>query len=498
MKRPTRTRLPGLCLGSLIAALPPSACVLADQDTHLRLNQSIEYRASQQERELLKDEVQPPSHLSTLTIDGQTYSVGDNLDDLGSALYLSIRHQQWPLVAHFLDAYVALPGYDPMLAAYARGGLARAAGDLGLAEGHYRHLLALQDDFLPGQLELARVLFENRKDRESSEAFQHISARFDPSDARAMGVSRSVDSFIEALDRREAWQGSIAIGPTWSDNLNLSSEDRQVFEFVTDEGILRLERKLPEAVSATGLDFEGTLNKRIALRGHHGLFIRSLVYGQSYKDHKQYNESTLISNVGYSYQNARNQYSLAPSFEFNTYGNAAMYGAWGIRGEWQHYLSPTRMLRLEGDYKEMKYRQEAYAHNDGDASSLYATLWQSLPRGWTLFGGLDITDRNSEDKANAYLQKGVRLGLAKEFESGFSAILFAAYRRRSHDIYSALLEARREDDEQSYTFILNAQRLALYGITPSLTLKYNKVASNVDWLYSHERNSVSLKLERQF
>ena len=31
--------------------------VLADQDTSLRLNQSIEYRANRQERELLKDEI---------------------------------------------------------------------------------------------------------------------------------------------------------------------------------------------------------------------------------------------------------------------------------------------------------------------------------------------------------------------------------------------------------------------------------------------------------
>src|SRR3546814_8686029 len=59
-----------------------------------------------------------------------------------------------------------------MLVHYAEGGLARERGDLFAAEAEYRALLELQADFLPGQLELARALFENHKDREAHRAFQ--------------------------------------------------------------------------------------------------------------------------------------------------------------------------------------------------------------------------------------------------------------------------------------------------------------------------------------
>ncbi|MBN0976776.1 DUF560 domain-containing protein [Pseudomonas hygromyciniae] len=41
-------------------------------------------------------------------------------------------------------------------------------------------------------------------------------------------------------------------------------------------------------------------------------------------------------------------------------------------------------------------------------------------------------------------------------------------------------------------------RKAWLDVVPSLTVKYNKVVSNVDWLYSYDKNSISLKLERQF
>jgi outer membrane protein len=115
-----------------------------------------------------------------------------------------------------------------------------------------------------------------------------------------------------------------------------------------------------------------------------------------------------------------------------------------------------------------------------------------------LFGGVDLSQRNARDSTQAYLQKGVRLGVAKDFEVGVSAVLFASYRQRQYDAYSAIVDERRNDDEQGYTFILRAPRLAVMDVVPSLTVKYNKVVSNVDWLYSYDKNSISLKLEKQF
>lgn len=490
------------CLTLLLLPMPlvllAAPAMSADQDTNLRLNQTIEYRANEQERELLKDE-QPNGHdAPLLTIDGQTYSVGNNLDELGRALYLSIERRQWAAAAEYLKRYSALPGHDAMLVAYANGALARNDGHLEQAESDYRQLLAMQADFLPGRLELARVLFENRKDREAHTAFQQISSGLSPADAQAMGLGKTVDSFLQALDNREAWQGSFAIGPTWSDNLNQSSESTVTYRMVTPDETYYLKRSLPKAVSAHGVDYEGTLNKRIALSGHHGVFARALLYGQAYDAQSKYNESTLTTNAGYSYHDGRNQYSVGPSFEFNSIGDNAMYDAWGLRGEWLHTLSATRLFKLEGEYKDMAYKHDINTNNDGATRSVYATLWQALPQRWTLFGGVDITDRDAQDRTVAYLQKGLRLGVAKDFEVGASAVLFASYRKRQYDAYSSIFDARRNDNEQAYTFILRAPRLAVYDLIPSLTVKYNKVQSNVDWFYSYDKNSVSLKLEKAF
>ncbi|MGL5999406.1 MAG: surface lipoprotein assembly modifier [Pseudomonas proteolytica] len=482
---------------SLLLFMAP-AVFAADQDTSLRLNQTIEYRANQQERELLKDELPSDGAAPLLNIDGQDYTVGNNLDELGRAVYVSLSRQNWPQARDYLKRYTALPGHDPMLTAYAKGGLARADGDLEQAEDYYRQLLAIQSDFLPGRLELARVLFENRKDGESNAVFQQISSGLSPSDAQAMGLGKTVDSFKQALDHREDWQGSFAIGPTWGKNLNQSPESTVTYRYVTAEETILVQRSLPKAVSAHGADYEATLNKRMALSGHHGVFMRSLLYGQAYEKESKYNESTIINNAGYSYHDAKNQYSLGPSYEFNTIADNAMYSAWGLRGEWIHTLSATRMFKLEGEYKDMAYKHDLNSNLDGGISSVYATLWQALPQRWTLFGGVDLSQRNARDRTQAYLQKGVRLGVAKDFEVGVSAVLFASYRKRQYDAYSAIVDDRRSDDEQGYTFILRAPRLAVMDVVPSLTVKYNKVVSNVDWLYSYDKNSISLKLEKQF
>ncbi len=56
--------------------------------------------------------------------------------------------------------------------------------------------------------------------------------------------------------------------------------------------------------------------------GHHGVYVRSLLYGK----YGEYNETTLITQAGYSYRTARHQAALAPSFEVYEWGNDTLYG----------------------------------------------------------------------------------------------------------------------------------------------------------------------------
>lgn len=483
-------------LALLLGSTATTAGAQDQEDTRRILDQRLQRQAIEQEQNLLKDEL--ARDRPTITIDSQTYTVEHNANDVGRALYLSLQNKQWTAAAHFLAEYLTLPDRDPMLVHYAQGVLSRVRGRYHHAEREFRALLRLQSDFLPGRLELARVLFEDQQDLEAAELFAAIADALDESDPKTAGVRQTVDTFRQALADRRAWTGTFALGPGWSDNVNRTSASRTCL-WADDQGHCFIERNLPDAIVATDYEYEGSLAKRLPVHGSHGIYLRSLVFGQSYRDYSDYNELTSVTQVGYSYRSARHSIALAPSFDHYALGNSTLYGAWGVHGEWSYTLSSRSMLKLEGDWKDLRYQREDYALGyDGPSSSADLTYYRSLSPRWTVFGGVDVVESDTPYEVSSYLQMGVRGGASLQWTDGFTGTLFVSYRHRDYAAYSALLEAQRRDDEQNYTVILNAQRWKFFGMTPGFTLRHNRVKSNIDWLYTYDKNAIGLKLERQF
>ncbi len=484
--------LPRLAACLLLAAIAFCAPAQQQDDTRRMLEQRDQRQAAERERALLQEhgEGERPS----IVIDGTPYVVAHSANDVGRALYLSLQHRQWPAVQRFLQEYLTLPDRDPLLVHYAQGAVARNAGRYRDAEREYRALLALQPDFLPGRLELARVLFEDQQDREAEQAFAAIAASIDAGDPKTEGVRNSIAGFREALAKRRGWNGSLALGPAWSDNVNRTSASSTCL--LSFDGRCYFSRSTPAAITAFGDDYDASLDRRLPLRGHHGLYLRAVLFGQGYRDHSAYNELTTSAQAGYSYRSGRHSAALAPAFDYYALGNQALYGAWGAHAEWSWTLSARSLLKLEGDWRAQRYRRQDYAASyDAIVRSAYATYFRSLDERWTVFAGLDVSDSAAVRDTEAYLQRGVRLGGSRQW-AGVSATLFASYRQRDYGAYSTVLRARRHDDEQGYTFVLRAPRLAVAGFVPLLTLRRNRVRSNVDWLYTYDRNTLSLKLER--
>ncbi|MFK3647742.1 surface lipoprotein assembly modifier [Lysobacter enzymogenes] len=492
----TRPRLfssaTGFAAGLALCLFCPAAPAQDRDDTRLRLDHGLEQRQSERERALLEEE-----NAARTDTDAPGEAELRDPDALAAAIYRAVSARQWPQARALLQRYRALPQPDRMLELYAQGALARADGDLDRAERDYRALLELQSDFLPAQLELARVLFENQLDREAERSFQAIAAALDAGDAKTAGVRRTVDTFLRALRNRRGWHGSVALGPTWNDNINQSSASRTCL-LAAPDGHCAIERSLPAAIRGGGLDYDASLTRREPLRGHHGLYLRSLLYGYSYRDRSAFNETTWTSSAGWSYADARHAFTAAPQFEYAAFGNRSLYAAWGARADWTWTISPRWLFKLEGDYKRMRYRRQDLAGYDGPTSAVYATVWRALPQRWMLFGGLDLARRETRRDTEAYLQRGARLGLSKQFDAGVSLLLFGSLRKRGHDRWNETFQARRRDEELNATAIVRVPRWAFAGFVPSLTYKHNHTDSSIDWLYGYDRDTVSLKLERAF
>src|SRR3546814_10545289 len=117
---------------------------------------------------------------------------------------------------------------------------------------------------------------------------------------------------------------------------------------------------------------------------HHGIRVRGLLYGDIYPDQHDYSQATAIGRVGYRYQFARDTVALSPSFEVGSLGSSILYDAPGINAEWTHILSPRRTLRLEGTYRDFRYRSVAYARQVGPQAEIrseeHTSELQSLMR----------------------------------------------------------------------------------------------------------------------
>ncbi|QUJ69012.1 DUF560 domain-containing protein [Photobacterium sp. GJ3] len=291
--------------------------------------------------------------------------------------------------------------------------------------------------------------------------------------------------------------GAVSFGPGYNNNLNLSSESYTCL-LLMPNGECLVERKTPKAESAYGTTFEASLNKRFSLSGHHGISFLGLAYGDNYVHHSQYNEHTLLTYLGYSYHTADYQWLAAPLFEYRTQGNDALYQAWGGKLSGLYLYSAATAFKLEAEAKDLRFLPDGLDFQSGWQYAGYATFWHQFPGQWLLFGGLDWTDKRTDEAVYAYRMTGVRLGVQRAWEMGIETSLFTSFRQREYQAYSPLLEATRKDDEQSYTLETRLTGLSFWDLTPVLTLAHHRVYSNVDWLYSHDQSEVSLKIEKRF
>ena len=483
---------PLLMPATLLLAAPAGAQTARSDDNRIRLDPGIDRRATMQEREAI-DGTEPPDRI---TIDGHVYTVGNNSGDLGRALYLSIARKNWADVRRFLPRYRALLRPDPMLVSWALGGLARSEGRLGEAERQYRALLAIQPDFLPGRLELARVLFDDRKDREAKRLFRAIRDELAGQGAQAAGVRKTVDTFVSVLDRRNGWQGMIALGPGYSSNVNQTSAS-QTCLLTGEDGMCLIDRTLPPAIASVGMNVEGNVSRRTALKGHGGVLARALVYGDLWPGHGAFNQATLSAQIGYDHQTARRSLTLSPTVDLSGFANRILFAAPGLRAEAMVTPSPTTALRLEVARRVFHYRRD-FADLDGPLTEASLTGWLSRSGGWTLFGGLEAGDKGAGAPADAYRHMGTRLGVMHGFGDWVELSLIGSVRQRDYRAYSDLLAAKRHDREANLTAVLRLPKLRLAGLTPNILLQHNRVKSNVDWLYFFRRTAASLRLEHAF
>ncbi|MDC9588648.1 porin family protein [Xenorhabdus sp. XENO-10] len=432
------------------------------------------------------------SGTSSIVIYGKKFKVENNIKDIGQALYLAINYRQWQDVRRFLIAYQKLPAHDPLLIDFARGGLAHFEGNLALAASYYQKILRQKPNFTRIKLELARTYFEDHKNRESGLLFEEVSKQHQ----LPKMVLKNIDSYLEAITRRNGWHGSFSFGYTYGDNINMSPNQKPIC-LLSKEGKCVIERKSPKPIKDWGVTYSATLSRHYQLIGHHGIFGRSLIYGENYRHYHDENKNMLLLVGGYNYKSRTQNFAFGPLFEYQQHAGNTEYHAIGAKMEWQWFITNKTTLNIELEHKKLSY-QPRYRKKDGEHSSSYFNLSHAISEKLVLFGSGSWSYQNNQQPAMRYQQWKVNAGIAGQLYSHINGSLFFTLKKQQFGAYSPLLGARRKDNEQIYTASIKFPATKILGMTPSLTFRHRHNRSNVNWLYNYDKNEVQIQLEKYF
>ncbi|WP_340609291.1 porin family protein [Xenorhabdus bharatensis] len=467
--------------------------IYANEDTSRNIWQEAQHHQQENEKKLITpDPIFAENNAALIVIDGKKFQVENNLDNVSLALFLAINHQQWPDVRRFLTAYKKLSEHDVLLVNFAQGGLARFDGNLDLATYHYQQILSQQPNFPRVQVELARVYFEDYKNREAERLFAELSEKKQVPES----VLKNINSYLEAIELRNSWRGSFSVGYAYNDNVNMSSNRNFACLKINENQCIQ--QQIPKAVKAWGMSYDATLSRRHQLSGYHGIAIRGLIYGENYRNYQDGNENTFQLASGYSYKNRNHDISFSPLFEYKQSAGDRFYHATGIKTVWQWGITTQTTLDIEFEHKQLRH-QHNYRRKDGGLTSSSFNLFHDIGKDFILLGGGDWTYRgNDQYPVDRYQQWEVRAGVKGQIYDGIDGYLFATLRDRHFGAYSPMLNARRHDTEQIYVAVIKAPAAEIMGMTPAITFRHRRNHSNVDWLYSYNKNEVLLRLEKFF
>ncbi|MGB7483968.1 MAG: porin family protein [Castellaniella sp.] len=486
--------LPALLLACALLPSPPARA--DEDDTRYLLDQAG--RIGRQ-RDGGAGALAPHPGGLVLTIEGRAYRVNPTLQDLEPALYVAINRGQWGEARALADSYRRLAGHKPHLVLLADGLAARAEGDYGRAIG----LLEDARDAAPGdartQMELARAYAEDGQDRESRALFEQAIGNSLPPDTRQL-----LQRYVDAVDRRGDWQGSIAVGRGHNDNINQANGFEQCSMYFLTLCLARL--KLPDPIASSFTRYDLVLSRRIALAGHHNLLLRPVSYGTFYQETapqgraiEDYSQQTHVLYAGYQYADARQKFSLLPFMELYARDGHTHYQAPGLQAEWSRALTPGLRLTARASVKRYAYKEQ-----DSRYFSDYTQKAAGLEIAWmptahtSLQAGIDFTRRKYPMPTESGKDLAVRAGVFHAFgQSGAFVNLLALYRVSRNDERDFFLGVRRRDEQQLYIATLGSTRLSVWGVHPELRFKHVVNHSN-SIFYGYSQNEVSLQLRKNF
>lgn len=463
-----------------------------DEQNRHQLEQQYKLTQQQQQEQLLSGtEVLD----KIITVKNQNH-VEDNEASLTQAIFIAINQQDWQDVRHYLQRYQQLKYHSPVIVYFAQGMLAKSKRDYQQAEHYFKTMLEHDIDFTRGRLELARILFENHKNEEAKQHFQAIYPQLPEQ------IQEVIDIYLQAIEQRFQWQGSIAVGMSYNSNVNQKSGGSQCYaQFIINGQQICTQLRTAESAVSDGLwTYNATIAKHIPLYEQHSLYFKTLAYGSIYDTESSQSQQTVNTAFGYKFQNAKQSFNLYPFYEHYRHSAQSMYDAYGLGVDYNYLPNEKIGLNLQSEYQKNYFKNHINKeHDNGDIFTTYATLSYQLSPKTLAFIGVNYADKNVNDDTHSFQQYTARVGAYHVWSNQANLTALAMFKQTNYQSENILIDPKpAKNKEQNYIVSYAMPNVNFKGFYPVLGYKYSKVKSNISWFYDYDAHEVSIKLQKMF
>lgn len=399
----------------------------------------------------------------------------------------AILNKDWQKLELLLEGYSLTENYDQTLYEYALGALYRHQGRQDEAIKIYQKMIKRNPELHYPRFDLGMMLFEDKRYAEAKNEFERVKPFLEPQ------IQALIEQFLTMMKKSQAWQPALNLSFEKTDNVNQSSNVRQVT--IGDATFIRDQDALPQKAQGMGYKL-GVLRDKNITDNHYAYASLSLD-GVQYWDNTKYSEQTWRADVGYRHKELQQSWGIIPFIEQNLLGDSRYSHNYGTVFEYNRLLTNRWQVSANATHIQKRYENfELAKHYNGHSNSQSALLlYQPKPQ-WLIYTGVDSTRDHLEDEAESSQRQGIRIGFLS-FADLLSIRANLRYAERNFWADNVWYAVHREDNEYEFSTTAWRKQLQWKGFVPKLNYRYQKIDSNLP-LYDRNSSTWYVTVEKDF
>ncbi|MGV3740728.1 MAG: surface lipoprotein assembly modifier [Burkholderiaceae bacterium] len=388
---------------------------------------------------------------------------------------------------------------------YLLGIAALESGKLMAAIFAFERVLALNPSHADARMGLARAYYMTGETKASRAEFETLK-RQQPADQ----ANRITEEYLRSIDKAAAGttvRGYVEVSIGYDDNINSATSAGSVY-FAASDFTLALERNFRRRTDqfgaiAAGIHVRHAVSADWAINGTANI-------GQRINDSvDDFNIGYLDTSLGMTHTRGDNQFTAALQYQKINVHNHAFRHAYGVLGQWQHYIDNQRQLTVYGQLTRLNYDgvqelrdADRYLLGASYSQSFAGTLSPVLTAGLQ-FGEVEARRSDFTDEFGGeftvdqfgYEFAGLRVSGQLSLSPSMKLLASARYEHRNYDGKEPSYGLGRSDSQRDYSLALNYTPALFWTIRPEILQTHNRSDLN---LYDYSRTQYWLSVRRDF